>query len=57
MLIENAGRCLLNECLVIVSIASWWLGSKLSSGSDLVRLGTLRIVAVYLQMEVGANTM
>lgn len=47
MLIENVGKCLLNECLVLVFLTSWWLNSKLFSGSDLVRLAILRIVSLF----------
>lgn len=47
VLIENVGKCLLNECLVLVFLTSWWLSSKLFSGSDLVRLATLRIVSLF----------
>lgn len=40
VLVENVGICLLNDCSVLVFLTSWWLSSKLFSGSDLVRPAT-----------------
>lgn len=41
--IENVGKCLIDECWVLVLITSWWPSSKLSSRSAVVRPAVLEL--------------